>query len=39
MLQTQNLRVDQVNKPYIGLTQKNSMEFLVQIVYLKYSTR
>jgi len=26
MLQTQNLRVSQVNEPYIGLTQENSIE-------------
>ena len=34
MLQTQVLKVKQANKPYIGLTQENSMEFLVQCIYL-----
>ena len=29
ILQTQVLRVEQVNEPYIGLTQENLMEFLV----------
>ena len=30
MLQTQNLRVSQVNEPYIRLTQENSIENSVQ---------
>jgi len=30
MLQTQDLRVGQVNKPCIGLTQENSIENSVQ---------
>ena len=29
LLQTQDIRVGQMNKPYIGLTQENSMRFLV----------
>ena len=29
LLQSQNLRVNQEKKPYIRLTQENSMEFLV----------
>ena len=33
MLQTQVLKVKQANKPYIGLTQENLMEFLVQYIY------
>ena len=33
MLQTQVLKVEQVNKPCIGLTQENSIEFLVQCIY------
>ena len=34
MLQTQVLRVGQANESCIELTQKNSMEFLVQYIYL-----
>ena len=34
LLQTQVLRVKQVNKPCIRLTQENSIEFLVQCIYL-----
>jgi len=30
LLQTQVLRVEQVNEPYIGLTQENSIENSVQ---------
>jgi len=30
MLQTQDLRIGQANKPYIGLTQENSIENSVQ---------
>ena len=34
VLQTQDLSVDQANKPCIKLTQENSIEFLVQHIYL-----
>ena len=30
VLQLNNLRVSQRKEPYIGLTQENSMEFLIQ---------
>ena len=39
MLQTQDLRVSQVNEPYIGLIQENLIEFLAQSIYLIYYTR
>jgi len=34
LLQSQDLRISQANEPCIGLTQENSMEFLVQCIYL-----
>ena len=39
VLQTQDLRVSQVNKSCIESIQENSIEFLVQSTYLIYYTR
>ena len=39
ILQTQDLKVGQVNKPYIGLIHENLIKFQVQSIYLIYYAR